>query len=339
MEVREIPKELVYLTDDQPGYKRVKKGKGFCYYDKDGQKVESEKVLQRIQELGIPPIWKEVWIAQKANGHLQATGIDPKNRKQYLYHPLWNRFRNETKFSRMKEFGYALPSIRRITSEHISERGWPKEKVMALIIQMMDEHHIRIGNVYYKEHNETFGLTTLRRKHFEFARGVGHLEFKAKSGKYRKIDIHNGQLAKLIKKCSELPGYEIFKYKDADGKYHTIDSQDVNQYLKEISGEDFTCKDFRTWGGTKLAVDKYSEALSEAEENKRLNLCTTLIKKVSQQLGNTVSVCREYYIHPKVLQVLMDGKLERYKNRKLKYLTPAEIKLLDDSEIAVLNII
>lgn len=334
-----MPEELVYLSDDQPGYTRVKRGKGFCYYDDARRKICDDKILDRIKSLGIPPIWKNVWIAKNKNGHLQATGLDPKNRKQYLYHPLWNKFRNEAKFTKMKEFGFALPFIRRITNEHIHKRGWPKEKVLALVVQMLDEHYIRIGNELYKKQNETFGLTTLRRKHFEFVKGVGHLEYKAKSGKYRKISINNGQLARLIKKSSELPGYEIFKYRDENKKYQAIHSHDVNEYLKEIAGEYFTCKDFRTWGGTKLAIEVFEDAVAEVEMNKRLNLTTTIIKKVAEKLGNTVSICRDYYIHPKVLDVLVEGKLNRYKSRKIKKISSEDIELLNENEIAVLNII
>lgn len=340
MEEKEaLPRDLVYLTDSQPGYTRVKKGKGFCYYNGSEEKIEKEEILSRIKALGIPPMWKNVWIAKHESGHLQATGYDERGRKQYLYHPAWNKFRNEAKFLKMKEFGLKLPSIRRTVSEHISKRGWPKEKVLAMVIEVLDEHYIRIGNTFYKEQNETFGLTTLRRKHFEFEKGVGHLEYKAKSGKYRKINITNGQLARLIKKSSELPGYEIFKFKDGDKKFHTINSHDVNEYLKEISGEGFTCKDFRTWGGTTLAIDKYEEAITVTDENKRLKLDTTIIKMVASELGNTVSICRDYYIHPKVMNVLTERKLVHYLSRKISGLPAKDIKLLKDSEIAVLNII
>lgn len=334
-----MPEELVYLNDDQPGLKRVRKGKGFCYYNDAGQKICDESILNRIKSLGIPPVWKEVWIAKDENGHLQATGLDPKNRKQYLYHSLWNEFRNEAKFLKMKEFGLALPTIRRITDEHIHKRGWPKEKVLALVVQILDEHHIRIGNEFYKEQNETFGLTTLRRKHFEFVKGVGHLAYKAKSGKYRSIDISNGHLARLIKKSSELPGYEIFKYRDENKKYQAVNSHDVNEYLRAIAGEKFTCKDFRTWGGTRLTIEVFEEALAEVESNPRLNLKTTIIKKVAEKLGNTVSICRDYYMHPKVLEVVIEGNIDRYKKKKIRQLSSEDLALLHESEIAVLNII
>ena len=333
-----LPKGLTYTSDDDVGYTRVRRGRGFSYLDEEGNRVTDMEELDRIKALGIPPIWTDVWIAQDKSGHLQSTGFDPKKRKQYLYHVRWNQYRNEAKFRKMTEFGFALPDIRQTTLNDLSQQGWPKRKVLALVIQMLDEHHIRIGNEYYRQQNETFGLTTMRRKHLDFEKGVGHLEYKAKSGKYRKIDIEQGKLAKLVKECADLPGYEIFKYKGEDKKYHHINSHDVNEYLQAISQEEFTCKDFRTWGGTTIAIDKYEEAQQAVAENTRLNLETTIIKLVAKELGNTVSICRDYYIHPQVLKVLVDGDKERYEHRKLKGLPRNKIKLLRDSEVTALNI-
>lgn len=335
-----MPRELIYASDDHPGYIRKKKGKGFCYYDCQGNKISDEKIIDRIKSLGIPPVWTNVWIARDENTHLQATGLDQKKRKQYLYHPLWNKYRSEAKFIKMKEFGMALPEIRRTVSQHIRKKGWPKEKVLAMVVQMLDEYQIRIGNEYYKKQNETFGLTTLRKKHFEFDHGMGHLFYKAKSGKYRRIDIRNNQLARLIKRSSELPGYEIFKYQDReDNKFHSINSHDVNEYLKNIAGEEFTCKDFRTWGGTVAAIESIEEAMAELEGNKRLNLETAIVRQVARKLGNTVSICRDYYIHPKVLRILTEKKLSKYQTKTLKKMPAADKKLLSTCEIAVLNII
>ncbi len=335
-----MPKELVYASDDHPGYTRVKKGKGFCYYDEQGHKLNNDKILDRIKALGIPPIWSDVWIAKNEHAHLQSTGLDLKQRKQYLYHELWNKYRSEAKFVKMKAFGKALPHIRRVTASHVRKKGWPKEKVLALVVQMLDEYHIRIGNEFYRQQNETYGLTTLRRKHFDFDHGIGHLSYKAKSGKYRKIDINNNKLAKLIKRSSELPGYEIFKYQNKDdGKFHAIHSHDVNEYLKEIAGEEFTCKDFRTWGGTVTAIEIIEEAMAELEGNKRLNLETTIVRRVANKLGNTVSICRDYYIHPKVLHTLTEKKLHRYQTKTLKHMPDEDKELLSSCEMAVLNII
>ena len=334
-----IPSELTYVSDDGIGYVRIRRGKGFSYHDEAGTKVSDASTLKRIKSLGIPPIWNDVWIAKKPNGHLQATGYDLKKRKQYIYHDRWIAYRSEAKFRKLKEFGYALPRIRRQANEHLKIEGWPRPKVLALVIEMLDEYHIRIGNEYYRQQNETFGLTTLRRKHFDFEKGVGRLEYKAKSGKYRKININNGQLAKLVKQASELQGYELFKYQVKSGTYRQVDSHDVNEYLREISDEGFSCKDFRTWGGTVLAVEKYPKAKSMVEENSRLNLETTVVKLVAKELGNTISVCREYYIHPKVMSVLVDGKLDQYRDRKLKKLSTKDAKLLSESELMVLRVI
>lgn len=334
-----IPKELTYISDDDCGFKRLRRGRGFRYCDEDNIKVTSTVVLKRIKALGIPPAWTDVWIAKDPYGHLQCTGYDPKNRKQYIYHELWNTYRSEAKFRKLVEFGLSLPEIRRQTSLHLQAPGWPRTKVLALVIQMLDEYHIRIGNEYYRQQNETFGLTTLRRKHFDFEQGVGRLEYKAKSGKYRKIDIKNNQLAKLVKQSSELRGYELFKYKGKDGKFHHINSHDVNEYLRDISEEEFSCKDFRTWGGTTLAVEKFGVAQAMVEENPRLKLETAVVKVVAKELGNTISVCRKYYIHPRVKEVLINKKIDQYRRRTFKEMPPSDSKLLSDSELAVLNII
>ena len=334
-----VPRGLTYMGDDELGFTRVQRGKGFSYYDEQGNKLTDKHVLERIKALGIPPIWKDVWIAKNPDSHLQCTGYDPKGRKQYIYHDLWNTYRSEAKFRKLAEFGLALPGIRQQTSHHLSAKGWPRSKVLALIIQILDEYHIRIGNECYRQQNETFGLTTLRRKHFEFEKGVGRLEYKAKSGKYRKVSIKNNQLAKLVKQSSELRGYELFKYQGEDKKFHHINSQDVNEYLRDISEEEFSCKDFRTWGGTTLAVEKYDDALQMVEENPRLKLETAIVKQVAQELGNTVTICREYYIHPKVMETLVEGKVDKYRSRKIKKLSGKEAKLLSESEVTVLNII
>ena len=334
-----IPKDLTYISDEECGFTRLRRGKGFRYCDEQNTKLTDKAVLERIAALGIPPAWTDVWIAKNPNGHLQCTGYDPKNRKQYIYHEQWNAYRSEAKFRKLIEFGLSLPAIRRQSSDHLKASGWPRAKVLALVIQMLDEYHIRIGNEYYRQQNETFGLTTLRRKHFEFEKGVGRLEYKAKSGKYRKISIKNNQLAKLVKQSSELRGYALFKYKGADGKYHHINSHDVNEYLRDLSEEEFSCKDFRTWGGTTLAVERYEKALQLLEENPRLKLETAIVKLVAKELGNTVSICRKYYIHPKVMQVLIDGNIDQYRDKPFDSLPKKEGKLLSKSEVTVLNII
>ena len=270
---------------------------------------------------------------------MQCTGIDPKGRKQYIYHSDWNAYRSEAKFRKLAEFGRALPEIRRTTDKHLAIKEWSRPKVLALVIRILDTYHIRIGNEYYRKQNETYGLTTLRRKHLEFEQGVVRLEYKAKSGKYRKVSIENDQLAKLVKQSSELRGYELFKYQDEHKKFHHINSHDVNEYLHDISEEEFSCKDFRTWGGTTLAIEKHEAAQQMVAENPRLKLETTLIKLVAEELGNTIAICRDYYMHPKVLEVVLNEQVDQYRNQKPKHLSVKDCKLLNDSERIVLNII
>jgi DNA topoisomerase-1 len=333
-----LPETLVYSSDQDPGYTRVRRGKGFSYHTESGSCLASSPELDRLKALGIPPAWKNVWIARNPHGHLQCTGVDPKGRKQYIYHPDWNEYRSAVKFRKLAEFGRALPGIRRITNEHLALSDWSRPKVLALVVQILDAHHIRIGNEYYRQQNETYGLTTLRRKHFEFEKGTARLEYKAKSGKYRRISIKNDQLARLIKKSSELRGYELFKYRGIDGKLHQINSHDVNGYLRDISEEEFSCKDFRTWGGTTLAIDKLPEARDMVNKNPRLKLETTLIKLVAKELGNTITICRKYYIHPKVLEVALSDQLGKYR-KAVNRVTAKDQKLLSDSELVALSII
>lgn len=334
-----LPTTLTYSSDDESGFTRVRRGKGFSYHDEKGSRVVDAIHLERVKALGIPPAWKNVWIAQNPGGHLQCTGIDPKGRKQYIYHADWNAYRSEAKFRKLAEFGRALPGIRRTTKRHLKSIEWSRTKVLALVIQILDTYHIRIGNEYYRQQNETYGLTTLRRKHVEFDQGVVRLEYKAKSGKYRKISIRNNQLAKLVKQSSELRGYELFKYQGKDKKFHHINSHDVNEYLRDISEEEFSCKDFRTWGGTTLAVEKHKAAQQMVVENPRLKLETALVKLVAEELGNTTAICREYYIHPRVLEVILNEQMDQYRSRKLKNFSVEDSKLLSDSELTVLNII
>ncbi|UII24128.1 DNA topoisomerase IB [Fulvivirga ligni] len=311
------PHGIHYISDDCQGFTRKKRGKGFEYFDCDGDKITNTSAIERIEELVIPPMWKDVWICQEENGHLQVTGYDEKGRKQYIYHTKWTEYQQKNKFSRLKEFGEKLPLIRKKIEEDINKKGWPKEKILALIVMMLDEYYIRIGNKRYEHENKTYGLTTLRRKHITEKDGHLVIGFKAKSGKQREIDITDKKLIKLIKKTSELPGYEIFKYLDGEKKSHRLDSHDVNEYLVDITGEYFTAKDFRTWGGTVLAIENIDEARKEIEENPRKKLETALVKKVSSVLGNTVAVCREYYIHPKVMDVLMKNSVGHYTKKSL----------------------
>lgn len=294
--------KLIYIDAESAGYFRKKRGRGFMYIDNHQKKIQDIKTLKRIESLVIPPNWQDVWICEKENGHLQATGVDDKNRKQYIYHPLWTDFRQQTKFARMAEFGKALPIIRSHTAKDIKSKKWDKKKVLALVIEIMDEFNLRIGNEYYRDVNGTYGVSNLRRKHMSEVGWHLELDFKAKSGKHRHIEVEDRELVKLIKECSELPGYELFKYKGEDSKMHAIDSQDVNDYLKEVSGKEFSSKDFRTWNASVLAIEHYVSSKEEICTNPKLKFKSTLIKKVAVDMGNTPAVCENYYIHPHILK-------------------------------------
>lgn len=296
---------------------RKKAGENFVYYwvDEKG-KVENETLLEYIKNLAIPPMWENVSICSNGCGHIQAFGYDQKGRKQYIYHQKWQEERSRLKFKKLVDFATMLPTIRRQAHKDIKRKKWVKQKALGLAILMLDETHIRIGNSYYEQKNGTHGLTTLRRKHMEIDEEGIHFEYKAKSNKFRKVDIHNNQLIKLIKKSSELPGYEIFRYKNGS-KYQDISSSDVNEYLQNITHSAYSAKDFRTWGGTSMAVEFFPDAEEKVTQSNRLKLTPTLIKIVAKELGNTPSICKDYYIHPAVLEAVenKDRNRLKYKSR------------------------
>ncbi len=323
---------LVYSSDNEPGFFRKKYRNGFRYTDNKDNELNCEKTLQRIEGMVIPPVWENVWICSKDKGHLQSTGRDPKNRKQYIYHPEWIAYRQAEKFSKMADFVAALPKLRKVTEKHLRQKKWNRNKVLALAVKILDEYHIRIGNKQYARKNGTYGLTTLRRKHIEMEDGELNFAYKAKSNKYRNVRIDNPRLIKLIKACSELPGYEVLRYRDEDGSMQSIDSSEVNEYLKEIMGGPFSAKDFRTWAGTSLAVKYYYDALEVVDQNPKKKLEPTLVKMVAKQLGNTMSVCRTYYIHPRILRLVKDQQLDWNVNRK-------DQKWLEGYEVEAKNIL
>jgi DNA topoisomerase-1 len=277
-----------------------------------------------------------VWICPNPNGYLQATGYDAKNRKQYIYHPLWVAYRQTTKFNNLLDFGMHLPAIRATVKKDLRKKGWPKEKVLALAITLLDEYYLRVGNEQYRVENGTYGLTTLRRKHILENEGKLEISYSSKSGQYRNISIKNKRLVKLIKQTSELPGYEVFRYLE-NGQSKKIDSQDVNEYLQKITQLDFSAKNFRTWGGTLLAVSHYEQAVEACKQNTKLHLEACIVKKVAEGLGNTVAVCREYYIHPRVLKVLKDQQLSQYREKTLPPLIAVEN--LSEAEQMILRIL
>jgi DNA topoisomerase-1 len=292
---------LIHVSADSAGYQRKGRGKGFEYFDASGKKISDRNELDRITALRIPPAWKNVWVCADPDGHLQATGIDARGRKQYLYHSEWNRRSQLNKFDKMAGFAKALPDIRKRIDLDLRKKGWPREKVVALMIQILDQHSLRIGNRAYELENGTFGLTTLKLKHLKVEDDGIAFQFKAKGGIYRRTRIRGKKLTRLILECSELPGQEVFQFLDAEGNPHPVFSNDVNSYLQEIAGNEYTAKDFRTWGGTVWAVELFGEVVKESEITPSKNLVTSLVREVAEKLGNTVAVCRQYYIHPSIL--------------------------------------
>lgn len=302
---------LVYTTDTSPGIRRERKGDGFAYFKANGGAIEDEKTLARIRSLAIPPAYADVWICAKANGHLQATGKDARGRKQYRYHPDFRAARESAKFERLAEFGKRLPRVHRQLEKDLSSRGLPKEKVLATIVDLLERSLIRVGNAQYAQENKHFGLTTLRNQHVKVKRAQVKFQFVGKSGIKHQIAVQDRKLASVVRRLQELPGQELFQYVGEDGQPHRITSGDVNAYLKSVSGEEFTAKDFRTWIASVRALETL--AAREAPETKReaKAAINETIKAVAQELGNTPAVCRKCYIHPSVLAAFEEGKLPR----------------------------
>jgi DNA topoisomerase I len=300
---------LRYMTDDAPGIRRRKKGKGFSYVDPKGAVIRDEKTLERIRKLAIPPAWTDVWICTSPNGHLQATGRDARGRKQYRYHPDWRNVRDETKFGRMILFGSSLPKIRQKIDEDMGLRGLPREKVLATVVKLLETTLIRVGNREYMKQNNSFGLTTLRDGHVDIEGSRLRFEFRGKSGKDHSVEVQDRRLARIVRQCRDIPGQTLFQYLDGNGERQKVSSEDVNAYLREITGEDFTAKDFRTWGGTVLALSYLLEmgaCESEREANKAV---VQAIKQVADGLGNRPAICRKYYVHPTVIEAYVEGRL------------------------------
>jgi DNA topoisomerase-1 len=300
---------LRYVTDDEPGIRRRKSGKGFTYVDPQGQTVRDAKTLERIRKLAIPPAWTDVWVCPRPNGHLQATGRDARGRKQYRYHADWREVRDETKFGRMIVFGEALPKIRERIERDMSQRGLGREKVLATVLKLLETTLIRVGNKEYVKQNNSFGLTTLRDQHVDVEGSTLRFEFRGKSGKEHSVEVHDRRLARIVKQCRDVPGQKLFQYIDENGERQGVSSEDVNAYLRETTGEDFSAKDFRTWGGTVLALSALLEAGSCDSEREANKAVVEAIKHVSGQLGNRPAICRKYYVHPVVIESFLEGTL------------------------------
>lgn len=303
---------LIYTTDaETAGITRKKTGKKYSYY-KDGEKIRDKEEITRINKLVIPPAWENVWICALDNGHLQATGFDVKKRKQYRYHPLWSALRNHTKFYRMLQFGYALPDIRLQVEKDLALRNFEKRKILALIVSLMQRTNIRIGNNAYEKLYGSFGLTTLKEKHVQVKGQKITFHFKGKKGVMHDINLKSRRLSRLVQKCKDIPGRELFQYIDDEGNRHTVDSGMVNDYIKEISGEDFTAKDFRTWSGTVNALIAFKEigyAETHTEYKKKVK---EALEIVASHLGNTSTVCRKYYVHPLVINLYENNTIKKY---------------------------
>ena len=298
---------LRYVHTDGPGITRHRAGKGFFYRDASGDRITDKETLARIKSLAIPPAWTDVWICPSPNGHVQATGRDTKGRKQYRYHPRWREVRDETKYEHVLAFGRALPEIRRRVDADLRRQGLPKEKVLAAIVRLLETTLIRIGNDQYARQNRSFGLTTMRDRHVDIKGSTVTFEFNGKSGIEHEVELHDRRLARIVKKCQDIPGQELFQYYDDNGQRQAVSSDEVNAYLKEISGADFTAKDFRTWAGTKLAAEALAEFTSFDSESVAKKNVVAAIERVAARLGNTTTICRKCYVHPAVIDAYFDG--------------------------------
>lgn len=302
---------LVYVSDEQPGIQRVKKGKSFRYVQGESE-VTDKETLDRIKKLVIPPAWQDVWICPRENGHLQVTGIDTAGRKQYRYHPSWVALRDQTKFYRVARFARTLPRIRTQVEKDLSRRGLPKEKILAAMVSLMERTNMRVGNISYDKLYGSFGLSTLKDKHIHIKGSTLRFSFIGKKGVYQDISLKSPRLARIVQQCKEIPGKELFQYYDEEGKRQTIDSGMVNEYIKEISGEEFTSKDFRTWGGTVNAFMALKELGWEETPTAQKKIVVAAIDKVAHYLGNTRAVCKKYYVHPLILSLYENGSLQEH---------------------------
>ena len=300
--------QLRYVSDSRPGIKRRAAGTGFVYLESDSQRVEDEAILARIKSLAIPPAWTEVWICRLSHGHLQASGRDAKGRKQYRYHARWRKIRDESKFERMLEFGAALPRIRERVDADLRGTRLTREKVLAIVVRLLEMTFIRVGNEEYARSNGSYGLTTLKDQHVKVKGAKLYFRFRGKSGKEHQITLANRKLARLVKHCQDLPGQDLFQFIDEEGLPQPIDSGDVNEYIRRIGAEDFTAKDFRTWAGTLLAAQRLDDYPAVESAASAKAACVSAVAEVAAALGNTPAICRKCYIHPQVLAAFLDPR-------------------------------
>ncbi len=327
---------LRYVSNPSPGITRRSRGKDFEYRNAQGKKVTAKETLGRIKALAIPPAWTRVWICPVEDGHLQATGHDARGRKQYRYHRRWREVRDETKYARMLAFAKALPGIRKRIKKDIKTKGLTRHKVLATVVRLLEVSLIRVGNEEYARDNKSYGLTTMRDHHAKVKGDTVQFSFRGKSAKDHTIDVQDPVLAKIVKKCQDLPGQEIFQYIDEEGRRQDVKSDDVNEYIRETSGMEFTAKDFRTWAGTVLAataLHEFEKFDSQAQAKKNV---LRAIEAVSQKLGNTPAVCRKCYVHPAIVDTYMDGTLVKTLRQRAKEQFEGSLSHLPPEEAAVL---
>lgn len=304
-----LPAGLSYASDQDPGIRRYAARHGFGYTAPDGNAISDARTLDRIRDLVIPPAWTDVWISPKANGHIQATGRDQRGRKQYIYHPRWRQARDGHKYDRLLAFGRALPRLRAKVEADLARRGLPRDKVLAAVVRVMETTLIRVGNEEYARTNKSFGLTTLRDRHVKIGAARAVFEFRGKSGKNHTTGFNDRRLARVVKACQDLPGQRLFQYLDEDGQRRAVESADVNAYIREAIGDEFSAKDFRTWAGTLAAARALTmpECADLSASKRSLNTC---VKAVAGLLGNTAAVARSAYIHPAILDAYAKGRLD-----------------------------
>jgi DNA topoisomerase-1 len=330
---------LRYVTDARPGITRKRRGKGFRYFDPQGASIHDASVLARIKSLAVPPAWADVWICPLATGHLQATGRDARRRKQSRYHPRWREVRDETKYERMKIFGEALPAIREHVERDLALPGLPREKVLATIVRLLETTFIRVGNQEYARENHSYGLTTMRNKHVEVEGSKVRFNFQGKSGVRHTIDLNDRRLARIVKRCLDLPGYELFQYIEDDESHRTVDAADVNDYLGAITNQQFTAKDFRTWAGTVLACATLREFESFATQTEAKKNVVRAIASVAQRLGNTPSVCKKCYVHPAVIECYLGGEMCKTFERQVEQEAAKSHHALRDEELDLIHLL
>jgi DNA topoisomerase I len=329
---------LRYVNDDDPGITRRRHGRGFSYRDAEGRPLRDAEVIRRIRSLAIPPAWTDVWICSLDNGHIQATGRDARGRKQYRYHPSWRALRDDTKYERTIAFARALPTLRARVEDDLARPGLSRHKVVATVIRLLETTMLRVGNDEYARDNRSFGLTTLRDRHADINGSKIRFSFRGKGGKQHEVGVRDRRLARIVRQCQDLPGQRLFQYRDEADARQAVTSDDVNQYIREATGGDFTAKDFRTWAGTFLAAQALRE-VADSESGPVQRRLAKAVEEVAQSLGNTPAVCRKCYIHPAVVDAYLDGSLAAALRRRTEEKLAEDETALSSEERLVLTLL